>query len=81
MKTAEKYCINSAPAGNGCSGGDEVVTTYEYNHDNLLMTGMTVTEPPPPAGNGITLRTCFEYDIYGNQIGKTDPKAGLSSCS
>jgi hypothetical protein len=77
MKTAEKYCINSSAANNVCSGGDEVVTRYEYNHDNLLMTGMTVTDPTP---GGQTLRTCFQYDIYGNQIGKTLPKANLSSC-
>lgn len=76
MKTAEKRCINSNSAGNGCAGGDEVVTRFEYNHDNLLLTGMTVTEP-----SGATLRTCFQYDIYGNQIGKSQPKAGLSQCN
>lgn len=75
MKTAEKYCINSSANNGVCAGGDEVVTQFEYNHDNLLMTGMTVTEP-----GGATLRTCFQYDIYGNQIGKTLPKANLASC-
>jgi hypothetical protein len=78
MKTAERNCINSnyssrAPSA-ACLGGDEVVTQFEYNHNNLLMTGMTVTSVDG------TLRTCFQYDIYGNQIGKTEPKAGLSSC-
>jgi hypothetical protein len=86
MKVSERYCINSAytdntPDGNplngSCADGDEVITRYEYNHDNLLMTGMTVTSPPP---NSTTLRTCFRYDIYGNQIGKTEPNANLSSC-
>jgi hypothetical protein len=75
MKTAEKYCINSSFAGS-CAGNDEVVTRYEYNHDNLQMTGMTVTDPT----TGTTLRTCFQYDRNGNQIGKTAPKAGLTSC-
>jgi RHS repeat-associated protein len=87
MKTAEKYCINSASiypdnyfgalyAGNGCSGNDEVVTQFEYdpNH-NLVLTGMTVSAPGVP-----TLRTCFKYDRYGNQIGKTEPNANLSAC-
>jgi hypothetical protein len=78
MKTAERYCINSnyssrAPSA-ACLGGDEVVTQFEYNHNNLLMTGMSVT-----SADG-TLRTCLQYDIYGNQIGKIQPKAGLSSC-
>lgn len=76
MKTAEKYCINSSSTGSGCADGDEVVTRFEYNHDNLLMTGMTVTDP----GTGETLRTCYQYDIYGNQIGVTKPKANLSAC-
>ena len=75
MKTAEKSCINSSSTGNGCAGGDEVITRYEYNHNNLLMTGMTMTDP-----GGTTLRTCFQYDIYGNQIGDTQPKANLVSC-
>lgn len=75
LKTAERYCINSAAAGNGCSGGDEVVTRYEYEHDNLLLTGMTVTDP-----DGNTRRTCYQYDIYGNRIGVTEPKAGLDRC-
>jgi RHS repeat-associated protein len=52
-----------------------VVTSFEYNHDNLLMTGMTVATPLDG-----TLRTCFRYDRYGNQIGKTEPNANLSSC-
>jgi len=77
MKTAEKTCMNSASTGNACSGSDEVVTRYEYDNDNLLMTGTTVTDPV----SGATLRTCFQYDIYGNQIGKTQPKTGLTQCN
>ncbi|MES1195925.1 MAG: hypothetical protein ABUL58_03175, partial [Steroidobacter sp.] len=40
MKTAERTCINSNTVSGACQGGDEVVTRYEYNNDNLLMTGM-----------------------------------------
>jgi hypothetical protein len=75
MKVAERHCINSNFTGSGCSANDEVVTRYEYEHDNLLLTGMTVTDP---AGN--IRRTCYQYDIYGNQIGVTQPKANLSAC-
>lgn len=93
MKVSERYCINSDyvdssadgnPLNGYCQDGDEVITRFEYNHDNLLMTGMTVTSPPsnpnsaPPYNT--TLRTCFRYDMYGNQIGKTEPNANLSSC-
>lgn len=76
MKTAEKYCINSVANNDVCAAGDEVITRFEYEHPNLLMTGMTVTDPQ----TGQTLRTCFQYDIYGNQIGKTSPKANMSTC-
>jgi YD repeat-containing protein len=75
MKVAERSCINSNFTGSACSGNDEVVTRLEYDHDNLLLTGMTVADP---AGN--VRRTCYQYDIYGNQIGVTQPKANLSSC-
>jgi hypothetical protein len=74
MKSAEEYCINSAASGDGCSGNDEVVTTYEYNHPNLLMTGMLVTAP------GGMRRTCYSYDDFGNQIGVTTPNANMLSC-
>jgi YD repeat-containing protein len=72
LKTAEKSCTtNSACAG----AADEVITRFEYNSDNLLLTGMTV------AADNKTLRTCYRYDIYGRQIGKTQPKADLASCN
>lgn len=75
MKTSEEYCINSSVSSGNCTGGDEVVTTFEYNHPNLLMTGMVVTAP-----GGATRRTCYRYDDFGNQIGVTTPNANLSSC-
>lgn len=75
MKVAERYCINSNFTGSGCSANDEVVTRFEYDHDNLLMTGMTVTDP-----SGAVRRTCYQYDIYANRIGVTQPKANLSAC-
>jgi hypothetical protein len=78
VKTAEKYCANSAASGGVCAGGDEVVTQFEYNHKNLLLTGKTVTAQTP---NGLkTIRSCYEYDIYGNQIGVTTPNANRASC-
>lgn len=74
MRTGERYCINSNYSS-ACEAGDEVVTQFEYNHDNLLMTGMTVT------ANGVTLRTCYQYDRFGNQIGKTPPNAARTTCN
>jgi hypothetical protein len=74
MKTGEEYCINSAANSGNCANSDEVVTTYEYNHPNLLMTGMVVTAP------GGSRRTCYRYDDFGNQVGVTTPNANLSSC-
>ena len=75
LKTEESYCINSSASDGECSDNDEVITRYEYEHDNLFLTGMTVTDP-----QGNTLRTCYQYDEYGNRIGETQPKADLASC-
>lgn len=75
LKTEESYCINSSASAGECSDNDEVITRYEYEHDNLFLTGMTVTDP-----QGNTLRTCYQYDDYGNRIGETQPRADLASC-
>jgi hypothetical protein len=74
MKTGEEYCINSAASSGNCAGGDEVVTTYQYEDKNLLLKGVTVSAP-----DGVR-RTCYRYDIYGNQIGVTTPNANMGSC-
>jgi len=29
---------------------------------------------------GTVRRTCYRYDMYGNQIGVTTPNANLASC-
>ena len=75
----ESTCRTSAAAGNGCSAGnDEVIKTYDYGPNegpnNLFLRGVAVTT------DGQTRRTCFSYDNYGNRIGETLPKAGLSRC-
>lgn len=82
LKTAEKSCTHSNYTGSlsggkfssGCADGQEVVTRYEYKSKNRLMTAQVVE------ADGKQYRTCFQYDIYGNQIGKTEPKAGLAAC-
>jgi len=74
MKSAEEYCINSAASDGNCAGNDEVVTTYQYESKNLLLKGVTVTAP-----DGVR-RTCYSYDIYGNQIGVTTPNANMGEC-
>ena len=55
------------------------VTSYEYGAsgtaDNLLLRGLVVTSA------GVSLRTCYGYDEYGNKIFETKPRAGLASCS
>jgi hypothetical protein len=78
--TQEEYCRTSAASGNGCSAGsaDEVVTTYDYGPDsgpnNLWLRGKTVTS------EGVSLRTCYTYDVFGNQHTETTPNANLTSC-
>lgn len=71
---SESYCINSSYNGSNCTENDEVVKKYEYEPSNLKLVGIAIE------GDGETLRTCYEYDIYGNRIGEISPKAGLTSC-
>jgi hypothetical protein len=75
LKTAEEYCINSSASEGTCANNDEVITSFEYNHHNLLLTGVTVSDP-----QGQIRRTCYRYDKYGHQIGVTTPNANLTNC-
>ncbi|QEI11852.1 hypothetical protein [Cellvibrio japonicus] len=81
LKTAERTCAKTNTINNVCEGtNDEVITRYEYNSDNLFLTGITVTAAD---GNNIiiTKRTCYQYDQYGNKIGEIEPKANLTQCA
>jgi hypothetical protein len=79
LKVAERHCHDSNYVGvepdARCEDGDEVVTRYFYNNNNLLLTSVATT-----ASNGKTLRTCYQYDVYGNKLGETQPK-GASTCN
>lgn len=56
----------------------QTVTTFQYGASGtrfaLLVKGRAVTS------GGVTLRTCYNYDIYGNRISETTPNAGLGVC-
>lgn len=80
----EAYCRTTAASGNGCAGGaiDEVVKKYYYGPqngtpNNLLLRGVSVTAEGSTPNTLSTQVTCYEYDIYGNQIGVTSPKGSL----
>jgi hypothetical protein len=77
----ESFCRTRAAAssGTGCTlAGDEVVKTHEYGPNsgpnNLFVRGIAVT------ADGVTHRTCYGYDRFGNRITETQPAAGLASC-
>ncbi|MFL6600226.1 MAG: hypothetical protein ACJ8R9_02765 [Steroidobacteraceae bacterium] len=81
VRATESYCRTSAAAtsGTGCTlSGDEVVKTYEYGPNsgpnNLFLRGVAVT------ADGVTHRTCYGYDRFGNRISETQPAAALASC-
>lgn len=92
LKTAEKYCMNGnfngAGDGNSVFSGacelganDEVVTRYEYDTTrNLRLKGKTVTAVNT-ANVQTVKRTCYQYDIYNNVIGETQPNANPASCN
>ncbi len=81
LLTEQSSCISSNGTNTGCAAAnDEIVITYDYGPqngtaNNLLLRGKRVTHP----ADGSRL-TCYEYDIYGNLIGETSPKAGKASC-
>ncbi|WP_143871486.1 RHS repeat domain-containing protein [Catenovulum sediminis] len=70
----ESFCINSAYVNNSCSGNDEVVTTYKYEHNNLFLTSVSVWSQQ----ENQTRTTCYEYDKLGNQIGETTAKGSCN---
>jgi hypothetical protein len=74
LLTSEKSCINSATNGDSCTGNDEVEITYAYDSANLFLIEQSVTS------GSTTRRTCYRYDIYGNKIGVTQPRANPSTC-
>jgi hypothetical protein len=80
LLATERTCRTTATTGNSCAGGatDEVVTSYDYGPDsgpnNLLKRGVIV------AADSQSLRTCFNYDRFGNKISETKPAAGLTAC-
>lgn len=67
-------CLTQA----SCAGtSDEVVTSYLWGHTMpslWTLMGKTVT------AGGVTLRTCYGYDINGRVVSETPPAAGLTSC-
>ncbi len=77
---SESYCRSSAAAATGgCTvAGDEVVTSYDYGANagpnNLLLHGVSIS------ADGMTHRTCYAYDVFGNKMSETTPNAGLANC-
>lgn len=68
-----------------CAGTtDEEITDYDYGPNtglnNLLLRGVAVTAANA-LGQMETLRTCYQYNYFGEKIAETQPKAGLTSCS
>lgn len=70
--------ISECRKGNSCSTAAETVTSFEYGAEStvnrLLVRGTVVSS------GGVSLRTCYSYDRYGNRISETTPRGGLSTC-
>jgi hypothetical protein len=81
LLTRKIHCKDSSLTVASCSGGDKVTTTYNYgtgtSANNLFLIGETMTTQ----GENEVYRTCYKYDKYGNQIGITQPKAGVADCN
>ncbi len=81
VPTQESECKSGAASGSGCAlAGDDIRKTYLYGAagtvNNLLLHG--VIEDSAPGGKALT--TCYGYDVNGNKISQTQPRAGLTSC-
>lgn len=62
-----------------CDGGAPILTiNYQYGAagawEALLVKGKASTS------GGVTLRTCYTYDVYGRKISETSPNANLAVC-
>ena len=85
LLSSEVYCQNSNPNGTGttCYGNDKITIDYHYGSgsdvNNLFLLGTTFSSQH----EATTYTTCFEYDKYGNRIGESQPKSGISvdSCN
>jgi hypothetical protein len=55
------------------------VTTFEYGAagtgEAMLVKGLTVTS------GGVTLRTCYTYDVFHRRVSETSPRANRGNCS
>lgn len=81
LLTEERTCTqgNANISADTCVDPTKLlITRYNYGSDgvpnNLWKRGVEVIS------YNKTLRTCYQYDYYGNVIAETQPKAGLSSC-
>lgn len=57
------------------SSSQSTATTFGYETSTRLLPREIVQD-----SGGANLRNCFKFDVYGNQISETQPKAGVASC-
>lgn len=81
LVSSKSYCKNSNASGTNCTGNDKVTITYEYGSgtsgNNLFLLGEKVSAQDETT----TWTTCYQYDRYGNRIGSTSPKSGITDCN
>ena len=81
----EEYCRSSSAVSGSCAAGvnDKVVIEYDYGPNsgpnNLHVRGIATTADNG-AGQLVTLRTCFSYDVRGNKVSETGPNGNRASC-
>lgn len=79
FKTTECRDSSSSDSISCASGTGEIITNYEYGTPGSV-NALLVHGQVDNASSG-ALRTCYQYDVEGNLISKTSPRAGLASCS
>lgn len=83
LLSEERTCRNGATVNTSCASGasDEVVTTYDYGSDDGAVGNNLALRSKVVRADGVSLRSCYEYDALGNLIAETSPLEGLASCS
>lgn len=77
LAVTKSNCITQA----SCDGtSDEEKVDYDYGPQTAGISNNLLLRGSLERANGLSLQTCFSYDVAGNKLTETKPNANLSSC-
>jgi len=87
LTRVSKCVIATAADPASCVGtADELVTVYEYNNNNLLLTADTTmagnaNTAQPASGTNLWVKTSYGYDMVGNRVSVDGPRTDVDDKS